>query len=1270
MLLTGVLAGMTLASTAHAQIAYRSSASAFTTSGAPTTPAYRSASTGLLQTGPARFYIIPTNNPYNPTLRGNWRDGTGSPVKKKLSRNKVGSTSAGSATRTLNDINPGHVLVGQFVSDPLPTAQTISGTLNWVIASNQNNAALNAYSQLHVYVMRDTDTVVGTLLSNYAEGSPSGTKWPTTTAGVGPAGGTAKALTSVDAQAGDRIVVEWGFVDNNLTKDTGGLNYSGYGTDLAAGAAYTTGTSWFEFSQDLFGSSIPKPSGTVAGDVMIASISVTPYTATITPPAGWTLVRRVDNTTATTSSLAIYWRAADASDSSVYGYTWSVSGATNPVGTIESFSGADTANPIDVENGQQTASGTAQATPSVTTTGTNRLIVTSHEFAVGVSSFTGFPTGMTQSVLTASPYTAGITLSHFYVLQATAGATGTKTATSAASARGATHILALKGSSGAASNTLTINKPAGVAQNDVMIASIAVGPSTVTITPPAGWAPVRRTDNSSGTSNSLAVYSLLAGASEPANYSWTFSPSNTGAAGGIMAFSGADPVLETDSGVNTASGTSSATASVTTALAKTMIITSHGIGSASTWTPPGGMSETVDATGGSAALEMNYVLQGTAGPSGAKTATATVAGTGNAHIIALRRVLGNFNAFETTTAAGATGGVIKTKVAGSTVSLATISKNAASNAVATTFVGTVKIEVLNASDNSGALDAVTGCRSTWTLIQALSPDTTFAAADNGRKNISFSVPDAYRDVRLRMTSPPAGGPDVIIGCSSDNFAMRPNQFTSISFKDNDWVTANTSGPGRTLNNLSVPGGNVHKAGQPFTVSATAVNGAATPATTTNYTGSITGATLSACVGTACVASPSGTLTVGAGSVAAGVFTSHVATYSDVGAIAVTLVDSSFADVDLADSTAAEREIKSAAPTNWGRFVPDHFAVSLNAPKFATGCASGDFTYVGQPFNYSTFPGDVPPVITVTAQNSSNGTTAAYAGALMQITNASLTPGTQAARYSRFDALGGGATPALDPASLPATTADPTIGTFTAGVGTLTFSSGSTGLAFARVTAVRPFDADISLAINVIDADGVEYASNPARFGAATAGNGIAFTDGNALTPNDKQMRFGRLALRNANGSQLVPLPVQVEAQYAVTAGAGIVFITNKDDGCTSLANNNVQMSGFTANLAACQTAITGGGALSSGRIRLLLPPPGNANNGSVLLTANLSAAASGQACTAINSGTPIVPAAGADKTYLRGNWAGSATYADNPSARATFGTFKGSDEVIFIRENF
>jgi MSHA biogenesis protein MshQ len=103
------------------------------------------------------------------------------------------------------------------------------------------------------------------------------------------------------------------------------------------------------------------------------------------------------------------------------------------------------------------------------------------------------------------------------------------------------------------------------------------------------------------------------------------------------------------------------------------------------------------------------------------------------------------------------------------------------------------------------------------------------------------------------------------------------------------------------------------------------------------------------------------------------------------------------------------------------------------------------------------------------------------------------------------------------------------------------------------------------------------------------------------------------------------------------------------------------------NLSACETAITGAGTLSAGRKLLILPPPGNANNGSVLLTANLGASASGTTCTSVGGGT--VSAAGASRTYLQGAWSGS-VYDDDPTARATFGTKGGAEEVIFVRENF
>jgi MSHA biogenesis protein MshQ len=354
-----------------------------------------------------------------------------------------------------------------------------------------------------------------------------------------------------------------------------------------------------------------------------------------------------------------------------------------------------------------------------------------------------------------------------------------------------------------------------------------------------------------------------------------------------------------------------------------------------------------------------------------------------------------------------------------------------------------------------------------------------------------------------------------------------------------------------------------------------------------------------------------------------------------------LVDSSYANVDTYDTVgdcSAGGSYVCTAVINVGRFVPNHFSVSLNTPAFTAACNS--FTYLGQKFNYAT-----APEITVTARDFANNTTSRYTGSWWRITTASLT----GKAYTT-------ASGTLDTSGAPGT--DPVISDTGAGAGKLIFSSG-TGFQFPRGTPEAPFDAEISLAINVIDADGVSYASNPARFGQASAGSGIAFNSG-------KPMRFGRLAMRNAHGSQLLPMLVPVEAQY----WNGTAFITNTLDSCSTIMSTDYAMSNYTGNLSGsptCETAVSGGGTLSAGRGTLILATPGTGNDGSVVLTANLSAVATGSTCTTL--GAAPVSATTANLPHLQGNWAGG-SYDTNPSARATFGIYKGSEEVIFMRENF
>jgi hypothetical protein len=605
----------------------------------------------------------------------------------------------------------------------------------------------------------------------------------------------------------------------------------------------------------------------------------------------------------------------------------------------------------------------------------------------------------------------------------------------------------------------------------------------------------------------------------------------------------------------------------------------------------------------------------------------------------------SFNAVQP--GASATTGKIFTKIAGQNFALDIIALDASNN-ILTGFTGTVAVEVV---DNTSG-----GACSGLPLIVAFTSQT-FVAGDAGRHPLTSpnTVADVYQNAKVRIKYP-TSSPTVTV-CSTDNFAIRPNTLGSFAVTDTDWQTTGTPGA-RALNRLTFAGTPVHKAGRPFSVRATAVNAAGTPATTTNYVGA-PAATLTACVGAACTAT-FGALTLST-TFAAGQLASDVASYDNVGSFSLQLVDSSFASVDAADTTGdctATGRYVCSATLSVGRFVPDHFAVALNTPTFGTACSAGGFTYVGQTFNYT-----VQPVITVTAQNFANGTTTLYNGAWLRITNTSLSQvpyDTQAARYSRFDALGGGTTPAPDTTLLPATTGDPAIGAFTNGAGALTFASG-TGLGFVRSTTTpnAPFNADIALALNVIDADGVAFASNPASFGAATSGNGIAFSSG-------RPMRFGRLRLMNALGSERLNLAVPMQTEYWNGSG----FVLNTNDSCTTITSPNVGLGSYQQNLAAGNTSVSiPVGAFSGGQKTLTLSAPGAGKNGSVDVVVNLAPNTTVNTC---NTWSPSAPTpTGAGMSYLRGNWCG-ANYDRDPVARANFGLYGGSqtNQPIYQRENY
>jgi len=586
---------------------------------------------------------------------------------------------------------------------------------------------------------------------------------------------------------------------------------------------------------------------------------------------------------------------------------------------------------------------------------------------------------------------------------------------------------------------------------------------------------------------------------------------------------------------------------------------------------------------------------------------------------------GSFNAFETSTAAGATSGVIKTKVAGSAFGLDIVAVSGGAQESA--FSDTVKVELLGNATTGIGLDA-NNCPTSFTLLQ------TIASANiaNGRSTVNFAaVSDAWRDVRVRISYPTSS--PTLTSCSTDNFAIRPASFGSVTASDADSLTAGTA---RTLvNNTAVSGNDVHRAGRPFRIAATALNAAG--AATSNYAGTPV-ASLTACV-LPVAGCTLGALTTGTWLAASGTVTTDEAGYSEVGAFVMKLADASFAAVDADDSSAAEMTIESAA-VNVGRFVPDHFDLTTaSTPVFKTfndtTCAIRSFTYVGQPFGYLTLP-----EATITAKNAAGATTTNYSGTLWKLAASDATQTYADADVSRTLDTGLVGTPVLTETG--------------SGVGTLKANAADV-VAYVRTTPVAPFMSAITLSMSVRDStengepgNGVIDTVTPAQF------SNIAFD----VVPGN-EIRFGRLVLSNAHGSELLGLPVPIETQYWNGSG----FIRNSADSCTQLAAANVALSNWQRDLNACETSVSLSGRFNGGRGNLKLSKPGEDNTGSVDLTLQLDATATGSSCV----GGVATPAVAASKSWLQGRGS-SGAYDQDPAARASFGLYRGSKSLIYLRE--
>jgi len=517
-------------------------------------------------------------------------------------------------------------------------------------------------------------------------------------------------------------------------------------------------------------------------------------------------------------------------------------------------------------------------------------------------------------------------------------------------------------------------------------------------------------------------------------------------------------------------------------------------------------------------------------------------------------------------------------------------------------------------------------------------DVTLAS---GRVTTSaFNVATAYPDVRVRIRYP-VGTPTLTV-CSSDNFSIRPATFTSVA--------------STTLTNSGTTGTPRAKAGATFDIAATAGAG---------YNGapSILGSSVAAHGGAVQTGALTGSFV--AANPASGTASGSSFIYSEVGSFtigALGVYDDTFTDVSSdktnGDCTADFSNIlvggkygcsfgNTAASSVIGRFTPDHFIVTPGTPtnRRVAACApASTFTYEGE---------ELRVTFMLTARNglASPATTQNYTTA----SGFAKLDGTVAANF------GLGAVDLAD--GIP-----PTAGTALTARLTTTASSGTwlAGTINATVDlfvtrAASPDGPFESLRIGTLSADTDGITLRAADFDLDTD---VPVNGNDRVRVGSSSIRFGRLRLNNANGSQLVPLSMLMETQY----WNGSSFITHADDNCTSIGTANVGLGNYTGNLNSPETVPSiAVGTFSKGRNTLTLSAPGATNNGSVDVVLNLGTSTTIDSCVTTWDTTPTPT--GANLVHMRGRWCG-ATHTKDPTARATFGAHRGSEEVIHMRENF
>lgn len=655
---------------------------------------------------------------------------------------------------------------------------------------------------------------------------------------------------------------------------------------------------------------------------------------------------------------------------------------------------------------------------------------------------------------------------------------------------------------------------------------------------------------------------------------------------------------------------------------------------------------------------------------------------------------GSFNAYDST--GSCAGKAINTKIAGSTFPLKIVALNSSRTNVDTTVNDPVEVYLLDFSNIAlSPSNATSNCPSALSLNSQKRPNSYLAklttTLSGGYGTVTApAINNIYRKIGVFTVNTTNINN---YACSLDLFAIRPKDFL-VTASDSNWKTAGTS---RTLSNTSASGGNVHAAGRPFTLTAIArdANGNALAAYSSLpssyfYTNDGTddlpitpqadiasivlpsGGDLSEITATF---KPTGT---------AGKIQATDATFSDAGSFTLSVIDDQFAIEDAKNSCSApvDRQIRNdSATTQVGRFVPEILTITaLNSPKFRTfdatnaQCPSRKFTYVGQPFGFSTLP-------EFTLKAWAYDSDGEYGQTGNHRFSSRLGPLDIASGALQFtDSTGR----TLDTRQTPAAT----ITDANDGSALITLPD-MAKLAYERSSSTSPFNASLSLGIQIsdctdqsgtgsnacipvcldpsdtTDTDGTPPCSSPPSSVKANF-NTIAFDASGTSTPN--AFRYGYLSLPDevSVANPTTAATVALEAKY----WSGSSWQTNTLDNCTEVLPEQFTLSSYKDNLRQCNTILSSSGKLSAGKSTLTLSAPGSGKNGSLKLMPNLGDTATGSTAIAGCSGSQAANAA--HLPWLQCD-SGANCISGNPQTAISFGgppPKVNRTRFIYMRENY